>query len=46
MALCMGAILEKRRFKVRRGNALWEIDVYEGANDGLVVADRVAPARG
>jgi len=36
---CQGAIIEKTRYFVPYDNHLWEIDVFEGANQGLVVAE-------
>ena len=39
MELCEGAILDKTRFNVRHQGQTWEIDVYAGANTGLVVAE-------
>ena len=37
--LCVGAVVEKTRYKVRLGRHVWEIDVFAGANAGLVVAE-------
>jgi adenylate cyclase len=37
--LCEGDPIEKVRYKVTYGGMLWEIDVFEGANEGLVVAE-------
>ena len=37
--LCSGALIEKTRFEVPIGDHVWEIDVFEGANAGLVVAE-------
>lgn len=39
MELCRGEVIEKVRYRVRRDDAIWEIDVYHGANRGLVVAE-------
>ena len=36
--LC-GSIVEKVRYLVRHGQHTWEVDVFSGANDGLVVAE-------
>ncbi|MDD3517432.1 MAG: CYTH domain-containing protein [Chromatiales bacterium] len=38
-ALARGALIEKTRHHVRHGDHLWEIDVFEGDNAGLVVAE-------
>lgn len=37
--LCNKPLIEKTRHYVRRGNLLWEIDEFEGANQGLIVAE-------
>ncbi|NIA12956.1 MAG: CYTH domain-containing protein [Nitrospiraceae bacterium] len=37
--LCDGIIIEKTRYKVPVGSHLWEIDVFEGVNAGLIVAE-------
>lgn len=39
LALCTGGRVEKRRHYVRHGAHLWEVDEFEGANAGLVVAE-------
>lgn len=38
-ALCVGAPIHKTRYHVMHGGHLWEIDVFEGDNAGLVVAE-------
>lgn len=37
--LCSGLLIEKTRHFVDYGGFTWEIDVFEGANRGLVVAE-------
>ena len=37
--LCEGPLIEKTRYHVRHGNHTWEIDVFTGDNQGLVVAE-------
>jgi adenylate cyclase len=37
--LCVGGIVEKTRFEVAHEGRCWEVDVFEGANAGLVVAE-------
>lgn len=39
LALCEGLLIEKRRHFVEYGGLTWEIDVFEGDNRGLVVAE-------
>ncbi len=43
LQLCVGALIEKTRHFVRQGCHTWEIDVFEGANAGLVVAEVELP---
>lgn len=37
--LCVGALIEKVRHFVHFGDHLWEIDVFEADNQGLIVAE-------
>jgi CYTH domain-containing protein len=37
--LCRGPLIEKTRHEVRHGGHVWEIDVFGGANAGLVLAE-------
>ncbi|HDS16532.1 MAG TPA: CYTH domain-containing protein [Proteobacteria bacterium] len=37
--LCRSPVIEKRRYHVEYGGFTWEIDVFSGANQGLVVAE-------
>jgi len=37
--LCCGRIVEKTRYKVPYAGFTWEVDVFEGRNAGLVVAE-------
>lgn len=39
IAFRKGAIVEKTRYRVRRGDVIWEIDAFSGENDGLIVAE-------
>ena len=36
---CMQPLIEKVRYFIRKDNHTWEIDVFEGANSGLVIAE-------
>ena len=38
-SLCEGRLVEKTRYCVTVGNHVWEVDVFEGDNAGLVVAE-------
>jgi adenylate cyclase len=37
--LTQGPLIDKTRYKVREGELLWELDVFYGDNQGLVVAE-------
>lgn len=37
--VCTAGMVEKMRYVVRHGDLCWEIDVFEGANAGLIVAE-------
>jgi adenylate cyclase len=39
MRLRAGSTLAKHRFRVPHGGRIWEVDVYSGENQGLVVAE-------
>lgn len=39
LKLCEGHPIEKVRHEVRVGGKLWEVDVFEGENAGLVLAE-------
>jgi adenylate cyclase len=39
LKLCIEPIVEKRRYLLERGPFTWEIDVFAGANEGLVLAE-------
>ena len=39
LSLCEGPIIQKQRFHIRHEGALWEVDEFEGANSGLVIAE-------
>jgi CYTH domain-containing protein len=38
-SLCDGALIEKTRYTVRDGGREWVVDVFDGDNKGLVVAE-------
>lgn len=38
-ALCVHEPIAKTRYRVRNGAHIWEVDVFEGANAGLVLAE-------
>ena len=39
LKMCLDFPIEKTRFKESIGNMIWEIDVFEGENKGLVLAE-------
>ena len=39
MALRRGSVLDKTRFHVPHAGRRWEVDVYSGENEGLVIAE-------
>jgi adenylate cyclase len=39
LALCDGDIVDKVRHRIEHAGLLWEVDVFHGANEGLVVAE-------
>lgn len=47
LGLCRNSLVAKHRYRLPAGNGLtWEIDVFHGANDGLVVAEIELPSAG
>ena len=39
LMLCSGPLIEKIRYLIPQENHTWEIDVFEGDNDGLIIAE-------
>ncbi len=37
--LALGPLIEKNRYEVQVGDHLWEVDIFEGDNQGLEVAE-------
>lgn len=46
MSMAVGLIIEKTRYEVQHHGFLWEVDVYSGAHEGLVVAEVELDAEG
>lgn len=44
LALCDSPLVEKTRYVVDAAGRRWEVDVFHGANDGLVVAEVELPS--
>lgn len=39
LKLCEPGLIEKQRFQVQSGNHIFEVDQFEGENEGLVIAE-------
>ena len=39
LGLCLPAVIDKTRHRIEHGGHVWEIDVFHGENDGLVLAE-------
>lgn len=39
LKMCLPELLDKTRYERPQGGHCWEIDVFHGANDGLIVAE-------
>jgi CYTH domain-containing protein len=44
LALCLPPIIEKVRHRVPHAGLVWEVDVFGGVNEGLVVAEVELPS--
>jgi CYTH domain-containing protein len=44
LALCLGPVIDKVRYRIEHAGRVWEVDVFDGANDGLVVAEVELPS--
>ena len=44
LRMCLPPLIEKTRYRIDHGGLTWEVDVFEGENDGLVVAEVELPA--
>lgn len=42
--VCLQPVIRKRRYREEFGGLTWEIDVFEGANAGLMIAEVELPA--
>lgn len=39
LEMCLPSVIDKTRHRVEFGGHVWEVDVFHGANDGLVLAE-------
>ncbi len=46
MSKAIGLVIEKTRYEVKHGGFVWEVDVYAGAHEGLVIAEVELSAEG
>lgn len=37
--LCVGGVIDKTRYEITNAGHVWEVDVFHGDNDGLVIAE-------
>ena len=44
--LCGAGVIDKTRYQLPQGDLCWEIDVFHGDNDGLIVAEIELPSEG
>ncbi|WP_349435921.1 CYTH domain-containing protein [Pararhizobium sp. A13] len=46
MSKAIGLVIEKTRYEVKHGGFVWEVDVYGGAHEALVIAEVELNAEG
>jgi len=39
LEMCLPSVIDKTRHRIAFGEHIWEVDVFHGANDGLVIAE-------
>lgn len=39
LEICLPSVIDKTRHRIPFGGHVWEVDVFHGANDGLVIAE-------
>ena len=39
LSICEKGVIDKIRYEVKKGNNVFEIDVFSGENDGLIIAE-------
>jgi len=44
LELCLPPLIEKTRHRIEHAGRVWEVDVFDGANAGLVVAEIELPS--
>lgn len=43
LSLCLPSVIDKTRHRIQHAGYLWEVDVFHGANNGLVLAEVELP---
>jgi CYTH domain-containing protein len=44
LGLCAGLLIEKTRHRIDHAGLTWDVDVFSGANDGLIIAEVELPS--
>lgn len=44
LGLCAGSLIEKTRHRIDHAGLTWDVDVFRGANEGLVIAEVELPS--
>ena len=44
LEMCLPSVIDKTRHRIDYGGHVWEVDVFHGANEGLVLAEERATA--
>jgi CYTH domain-containing protein len=44
LLLCVTPVIDKVRYRIEHAGRIWEVDVFDGANEGLVVAEVELPS--
>lgn len=39
LRMCLPSVIDKTRYRIEHAGHLWEVDVFHGANDGLILAE-------
>jgi adenylate cyclase len=44
LELCIGPVISKTRHRIDADGVTWEVDLFDGANEGLIVAEVELPS--
>ena len=39
LSLCEKGVVDKIRYEIKKGNHVFEVDVFQGENEGLIIAE-------